>query len=134
VRIAERRNLGSSFDEKAMNASIKDFSEAAERLQKLRRESLSALDKSPAAAQKLKRINDVLIAAERGFIDPRGLQGRSWYKHEIYAPGIYTGYAAQPLTDFRQALDDRNGSNAREGLNRVIEAIRRVTETLKSAE
>jgi N-acetylated-alpha-linked acidic dipeptidase len=134
VRIAERRNLGSSFDEKAMNASIKDFSEAAERLQKLRRESLSALDKSPAAAQKLKRINDVLIAAERGFIDPRGLQGRSWYKHEIYAPGIYTGYAAQPLTDFRQALDDRNGPNAREGLNRVIEAIRRVTETLKSAE
>jgi N-acetylated-alpha-linked acidic dipeptidase len=117
-----------------MNASIKEFSEAAERVKKARRDSLSALDKSPAAAQKIKRINDVLIAAERGFIDLRGLQGRSWYKHEIYAPGIYTGYAAQPLTDFRQALDDRNGSNAREGLNRVIEAIRRVTETLKSAE
>ncbi len=64
---------------------------------------------------KLTRINDALMQTERQFIDPRGLRGRAWYKHQIYAPGFYTGYAAQPLTDFRQALDDRNGSE-REGV------------------
>src|SRR5690349_1144412 len=69
--------------------------------------------------------------AERQFIDERGLRGRAWYKHQIYAPGIYTGYAAQPLTDFRQALDDRNGPNAKEGLDRIVDALKRATDTLK---
>ena len=62
---------------------------------------------------RLSRINDALIQTERQFIDPQGLRGRAWYKHQIYAPGFYTGYAAQPLTDFRQALDDRNAANAK---------------------
>jgi N-acetylated-alpha-linked acidic dipeptidase len=69
--------------------------------------------------------------AERQFIDERGLRGRAWYKHQIYAPGIYTGYAAQPLTDFRQALDDRSAPNAKEGLERIVEAVKRATRTLK---
>jgi len=74
-----------------------------------------------------------LIAVERDFIDPRGLSGRSWYKHQIYAPGIYTGYAAQPLTDFRQAVDDRNSSNTKESLARIVEALKRATNTLREA-
>jgi N-acetylated-alpha-linked acidic dipeptidase len=69
--------------------------------------------------------------AERQFIDQRGLRGRAWYKHQIYAPGFYTGYAAQPLTDFRQALDERNAANAKEGLERIVEAVKRATRTLK---
>jgi N-acetylated-alpha-linked acidic dipeptidase len=60
------------------------------------------------------------------------LRGRSWYKHQIYAPGIYTGYAAQPLTDFRQAIDDRNSTNAKESLERIAEAIKRATNKLKT--
>jgi len=72
-----------------------------------------------------------LIAVERSLIDQRGLRGRGWYVHQIYAPGTYTGYAAQPLPDFRQALDDRNTSNAAEALGRIVEAINRATETLR---
>jgi N-acetylated-alpha-linked acidic dipeptidase len=83
--------------------------------------------------ERLAKINDALIQAERQFIDAKGLRGRAWYKHQIYAPGFYTGYAAQPLTDFRQALDDRNSTNAKESLERIVEAIKRVTRTLKQA-
>jgi N-acetylated-alpha-linked acidic dipeptidase len=82
---------------------------------------------------KLSRINDALMMTERQFIDPNGLRGRAWYKHQIYAPGFYTGYAAQPLTDFRQALDDRNGANAKESLEKIVQAIKRATNTLKKA-
>ena len=78
-----------------------------------------------------RRLNDALIDAERAFTDDRGLRGRPWYRHEIYAPGIFTGYAAQPLTDFQQALDDRNTTNAKEGLDRIISAIKRATDVLK---
>jgi hypothetical protein len=38
------------------------------------------------------------------------------------------------LTDFRQALDDRNTTNAKEGLERIIEAMKRATKTLKAAD
>ena len=82
---------------------------------------------------KLKRINDALIMVERAFTDERGLRGRGWYTHQIYAPGTFTGYAAQPLPDFRQALDDRNTVNAQEALERIVVAINRATETLKKA-
>ena len=126
VRIAGHRNLASAFDEKAMNEAIDDFAKEAERIEKARQDAIK--DADPA---KLARINDALMNAERQFIDQRGLRGRAWYKHQIYAPGFYTGYAAQPLTDFRQALDERNAANAKEGLDRIVEALKRVTKTLR---
>jgi len=126
VKTAKRRNLAGAFDEKAMNEALKDFADMASRAEKARQRAVA-----DRAAAKLQRINDALIAAERDFIDDRGLRGRPWYKHQIYAPGIYTGYAAQPLTDFSQALDDRNSVNTKESLARIVAALRRASETLK---
>src|SRR5258707_3713558 len=103
------------------------------RLEKERQRLVTDADKSSSSAARLRRLNDALIGAERAFIDERGLRGRTWYKHEIYAPGIYTGYAAQPLTDFQQALDDRNTTNAKESLERVVEAMKRATGVLRQA-
>ncbi|HXM34684.1 MAG TPA: M28 family metallopeptidase, partial [Pyrinomonadaceae bacterium] len=127
MKLAKRRDLASASDEKAMNEALKDFGEAAARIEKERQQVLS----TAGGTRQLNRINDALIAAERAFIDERGLRGRPWYKHEIYAPGVYTGYAAQPLTDFRQGLDDRNSADAKAGLERVIEAIKRATAVLR---
>ena len=128
MRLARIRNLAGSLDEKSMTAAIDDFAKEAERIEKNRQEAVRSSDR-----ERLGKINDAIIQAERQFIDARGLRGRAWYKHQIYAPGIYTGYAAQPLTDFRQALDDRNSANAKESLERIVEAIKRVTRTLKQA-
>jgi len=128
MKLARIRNLAGSLDEKAMTSALDDFTQEAERVEKAR---LDAVRDSNRA--KLAKINDALVEAERQFLDQRGLRGRAWYKHQIYAPGFYTGYAAQPLTDFRQALDDRNTTNAKEGLERIVDAIKRVTHTLREA-
>jgi N-acetylated-alpha-linked acidic dipeptidase len=128
MRLARIRNLAGSLDDKSMTSAIDDFAKEAERIEKNRQEAVRNSDR-----ERLTRINDAVIQAERQFIDERGLRGRAWYKHQIYAPGIYTGYAAQPLTDFRQALDDRNSTVAKESLERIVEAIKRVTKTLKTA-
>jgi N-acetylated-alpha-linked acidic dipeptidase len=127
-RLARIRNLAGGLDEKAVNSAVDDLAKEAERVEKNRQEAIRNSDRA-----KLAKINDALIQAERQFIDQRGLRGRAWYKHQIYAPGFYTGYAAQPLTDFRQALDDRNSTNARESLERIVEAIKRVTRTLRES-
>src|SRR6059058_4111008 len=123
TRLAKHRHLESAIDEKSINDAVKNFSEEAMRLEKERQKLVAGADKSSSSAAKLRRLNDALMGAERAFIDERGLRGRPWYKHEIYAPGIFTGYASQPLTDFRQAIDDRNTTNAKEGLDRIISAI-----------
>ena len=126
MKLAGWRNLVDELDDKPMRATLDDFAKEAERIEKARQDAIKSNDRA-----KLARINDALMNAERQFIDQRGLRGRTWYKHQIYAPGIYTGYAAQPLTDFRQALDDRNAANAKEGLERITEAVKRATNTLQ---
>ncbi|HXI61289.1 MAG TPA: transferrin receptor-like dimerization domain-containing protein, partial [Pyrinomonadaceae bacterium] len=131
IRLAKHRHLDSVIDEKSINDAVKNFSEEAVRLEKERQKLVTDADKSSSSAAKLRRLNDALMGAERAFIDERGLRGRPWYKHEIYAPGIFTGYASQPLTDFRQAIDDRNLTAEKEGLDRVVAAINRATEVLK---
>ncbi|HEV8169236.1 MAG TPA: transferrin receptor-like dimerization domain-containing protein, partial [Pyrinomonadaceae bacterium] len=121
-------NLAASVDDKSMTSAIDDFAKEAERIERERQEAVRKGDRAQLA-----KINDALVQAERQFIDVKGLRGRAWYKHQIYAPGFYTGYAAQPLTDFRQAIDDRNSANAKESLERIVDSIKRVTKTLKSA-
>ncbi|HEY0365684.1 MAG TPA: M28 family peptidase, partial [Pyrinomonadaceae bacterium] len=128
MRLARIRNLSASLDDKTMTAAIEDFAREAERVERDRQEAVRKSDR-----ERLAKINDALMLAERQFIDARGLRGRAWYKHQIYAPGFYTGYAAQPLTDFRQAIDDRNSVAAKESLERIVNSIKRVTATLKSA-
>ncbi|HAF23030.1 MAG TPA: glutamate carboxypeptidase [Blastocatellia bacterium] len=141
MKTARRRNLAGAFDEKAMTEAMQHFADEAERVEKARQDTVAeiertrveASDRQPLAVARLRRINDALLAVERAFTDERGLRGRTWYTHEIYAPGTYTGYAAQPLPDFRQALDDRNTSNARDALARIVEAINRGTVVLRKA-
>jgi len=110
-----------------MTSALDDFAKEAERVEKARQDAIRNSDRA-----KLAKINYALVQAERQFLDSKGLRGRAWYQHLIYAPGFYTGYAAQPLTDFRQALDDRNTTNAKEGLERIIAAIKRATKTLNT--
>ena len=138
-KTAARRKLADDFDSKAMLDAVKDLSDEAARVQTRRSELLSEIegsrtradDTNQRASARLQRINDSLIAAERALTNEQGLRGRTWYKHQIYAPGFYTGYAALPLPDLRQAIEDRNTTNAREAAVRITEAIRRAVGVLR---
>ena len=48
-------------------------------------------------AQALADMNRRLIMAERDLIEPAGLPDRPWYRHVIYAPGLYTGYGVKTI-------------------------------------
>jgi len=68
-------------------------------------------------------LNDILYKAERSLIDPNGLPRRPWYKHEIYAPGYYTGYGVKTLPGIREAIEQRNWKEAQENTDIVAKAI-----------
>ena len=46
-----------------------------------------------------------LIRTERTLTLPDGLSGRPWFRHQIYAPGFYTGYGVKTLPGVREAID-----------------------------
>jgi N-acetylated-alpha-linked acidic dipeptidase len=131
--LAARRKLGDSFDAKSLLNAVDDFADEAAKIDKRRRAEVSEAEKRSGgdSIARLRRINDALMQAERALIDDRGLNGRAWFKHQIYAPGFYTGYAALPLPDLRQAIEDGRAADASEAANRVTEAIKRATEVLK---
>jgi N-acetylated-alpha-linked acidic dipeptidase len=70
----------------------------------------SALASSDEARQKA--LDDALMHAEQAFTRPEGLPRRPWYRHQIYAPGYYTGYGVKTLPGVREAIEERNWSEA----------------------
>jgi N-acetylated-alpha-linked acidic dipeptidase len=53
----------------------------------------------------LKTLNGLLQGVEQTFLSARGLPGREWYQHMLYAPGRYTGYAAKTLPAIRESIE-----------------------------
>jgi N-acetylated-alpha-linked acidic dipeptidase len=83
-----------------------------------------------ASKPALSEINARLIRAERDLIEPAGLPDRPWYRHVIYAPGLYTGYGVKTIPGVREAVDAGNYTRASEQARVVIRALQRATTTL----
>jgi N-acetylated-alpha-linked acidic dipeptidase len=59
------------------------------------------------------------------------LPDRPWYRHVIYAPGLYTGYGVKTIPGVREAIDASNFTRAAEQAQVVIRALQRATRTLR---
>ena len=57
-------------------------------------------------------MNQTLIESERQLTSPDGLPGRPWFKHQIYAPGFYTGYGVKTLPAAREAIEQKKWKEA----------------------
>jgi N-acetylated-alpha-linked acidic dipeptidase len=75
-------------------------------------------------ADKLTQLNQILYKTERYLINPAGLPRRPWYKHQIYAPGFYTGYGVKTLPMIREAIEQKNWPEAEQGITRVTEVLK----------
>ncbi|HWF75997.1 MAG TPA: transferrin receptor-like dimerization domain-containing protein [Caulobacteraceae bacterium] len=69
------------------------------------------------------RLDGVLIGVERALTDPRGLPGRPWYVHLIYAPGLLTGYGSKTLPGVREAIEARRWAEAQAYIGRTAAAV-----------
>jgi N-acetylated-alpha-linked acidic dipeptidase len=78
-------------------------------------------------------VNARLIQSERQLTDPDGLPRRPWYRHLLYAPGYYTGYAVKTVPGVREALEQKSYAEAEREVVRVAKAIERVTALVDAA-
>jgi N-acetylated-alpha-linked acidic dipeptidase len=65
-------------------------------------------------AEELSRLNKLLFTAEQRLLSEKGLPRRPWYKHQIYAPGFYTGYGVKTLPGVREGIEEKNWNEAQE--------------------
>ena len=80
------------------------------------------------------RLNQALVAAERGLLIPEGLPKRPWFHHAIYAPGEYTGYAAVVIPGINEAIDRHDQDQVRQQIAALAAALNRAATELEARE
>jgi N-acetylated-alpha-linked acidic dipeptidase len=94
-------------------------------------QKVHALQAAPSGD--LAHLNATLRQAESDLLSTAGLPDRPWYKHTIYAPGVYTGYAAVVIPGVNEAIDAKNPTLATQQLAVLTQALTRAAQTLDSA-
>jgi N-acetylated-alpha-linked acidic dipeptidase len=149
LRMADTDVLPYDYEEYARE--VKAYIESAKR--RAGDDGLSSLDFRPAleaaakfaAAAKhahqlqsnppadLDEFNATLRATEEALLSPEGLPKRAWYKHTIYAPGEYTGYAAVVIPGVNEAIEAKDANRAAEQLAVLTHCLDRAAQTLDTA-
>ncbi len=65
------------------------------------------------------KVNTKYKYLERKFLHEQGLDGRTWFKHVVFAPGIWTGYAGATFP----GLVERVGEGDREGVEVSVRVL-----------
>jgi N-acetylated-alpha-linked acidic dipeptidase len=130
----EDASAGVAADSAKMTADLKPLVAAATRLRDAGRAIEGRADAALAGgnAADVAAINAALMQAERAMLGA-GLPGRPWFRHELYAPGLNTGYAAVALPRVGQAMLDRDPKALRAGIEPLREALDRAAAALEHA-
>jgi N-acetylated-alpha-linked acidic dipeptidase len=115
------------FNFSELDNALASLKEKAEEFQKIYSNGLQL------PVEKQNELNYLLYKAERSLIEPNGLPRRPWYKHEIYAPGYYTGYGVKTLPGIREAIEQRNWKEAQDNAGIVAKVIQVYNEQVQQA-
>jgi N-acetylated-alpha-linked acidic dipeptidase len=109
--------------------------EAAEKLTTSARAFDSAFATGEATLSPAKRgkLNDLLRSISQTLLLPDGLPGRSWYRHALYAPGLFTGYGVKTLPGVREAIEERRFADVSRYEVLTAQAIERYAARLDAA-
>ena len=61
---------------------------------------------------------------ERAFLYQSGLDGRPWFKHVIFAPGVWTGYAGAVFPGLDESIDKEDYVNAERWIRIIDDSIK----------
>ena len=87
-------------------------------------------DLPPDAATAL---NADLLKIQRTFLTDRGLPERPWFRHQVYAPGAYTGYGAKPIAAVREYMDEEKWKEAEAQVPAVGDVLENVATAIGKA-
>jgi N-acetylated-alpha-linked acidic dipeptidase len=112
-----------------------DFSAATAAAQRFAAagESVYKLQSAAAAGAEEAKLNAALRDAESALLNDAGLPKRPWFKHTIYAPGEYTGYAAVVIPGVNEGIDATDNARTQGQLEALAAALNRSAKILEDA-
>ena len=84
-------------------------------------------------AAAMRDVNAELIKVERALTDAKGLPGRPWFTHQLYAPGFYTGYGVKTMPSVREAIEQKQFGAIDESVTRLGAAIGNAAKVIDAA-
>jgi N-acetylated-alpha-linked acidic dipeptidase len=84
-------------------------------------------------AQTAAALNAELMQIQRTFLVEKGLPERPWFKHQVYAPGAYTGYGAKPIAAVREYMDEEKWKEAEAQVPMVGQVLENVAAAIGKA-
>ena len=109
-----------------------DFHKAEEAAVRFAKAGASVMKRQRLAPKDAGNINRALRESERALLLPEGQPGRPWFRHAIYAPGRYTGYAAVVIPGVNEALDKGDRELARQQAIALATALNRAAVILEA--
>ncbi|MDN4071699.1 M28 family metallopeptidase [Fictibacillus terranigra] len=117
-------------DISSLKAKAKEWEEAAKQLETF---SQGLLNSGKGKPKQWKQLNTALIQQERDLISEQGLASRSWFKHQVFAPGLTTGYAAQPLPALVEAQQAKDPAAFKAAVKQLEKSLTKATWTAEEA-
>jgi N-acetylated-alpha-linked acidic dipeptidase len=111
---------------------VPDFALAAEAARHLTAAGAAIAQRQKSPGADTAGLNRTLRLAEGGLLIPEGLPNRPWYRHAIYAPGVYTGYAAVVIPGVNEAIDAGNLQRTQQQIGVLAAAVNRAASVLEA--
>jgi N-acetylated-alpha-linked acidic dipeptidase len=129
-KLAKTSKPQREVDLSALKSAVKSLAGSARRYE----ESLAKANaKGFQQVKELKTLNELLYQSERKLTSERGLPRRPWFKHEIYAPGFYTGYGVKTIPGVREAIEEKKWDEVEPEVKRAAAAIQALTSQVEAA-
>jgi len=114
--------------ENAVDAINRSAGEYRKALEQANANGGAALSSASLAA-----VNKMLIDSERRFTNAEGLPNRPWFKHQLYAPGFYTGYGVKTVPAVRESIELKKWKEADEAIIVVASVLQDEAALISSA-
>jgi N-acetylated-alpha-linked acidic dipeptidase len=113
-----------------LKSAVKSFTESARRYE----EALTRVRaKDFQQVKQLKALNQLLYQSERKLTSEQGLPRRPWFRHQMYAPGFYTGYGVKTIPGVREAIEEKHWDEVEPGIRNASAAIQAIASQVDAA-
>ena len=131
-KLAETKK-DSKVDMKLVRNAVMSLRDAAQAFEKAYGSVGRANTQTLLSKKELQQLNSLLLSSERKLGNTEGLPRRDWFKHQIYAPGFYTGYGVKTMPQIREGLEEGRFTEAQGGVRTVSAAINALTAQVNDA-
>jgi N-acetylated-alpha-linked acidic dipeptidase len=129
-KLAKKSIPPKAIDLTKLSAAVRTLTDSARRYEE-------ALTKATAKGfqnvKQVQALNQLLYQSERRLTSEQGLPRRPWFKHQIYAPGFYTGYGVKTIPGVREAIEQKQWNDVEPQTKNAAAALQALTAQIDAA-